>query len=146
MKIYMAGPLFTTAEREFNAALAKALRAAGFEIWLPQESEQQADSAKSIFDIDVAGIDWSELVLGCMDGPDPDSGTCWECGAVFRRKPVVLYRTDIRDESAPLGPFNLMMHQSAALTLDCKWLSTEQVAEKIITALRSLMEKRLVNV
>jgi nucleoside 2-deoxyribosyltransferase len=47
-KIYMAGPLFTTAERDFNAALAAQLRAAGHEIW-PQESEQRDATALSIF-------------------------------------------------------------------------------------------------
>jgi nucleoside 2-deoxyribosyltransferase len=49
-----------------------------------------------------------------MDGPDPDSGTCWECGSVWRRKPVILYRTDIRSVSDPFGPCNLMLHQAAA--------------------------------
>ena len=39
MRIYLAGPLFTTAERDFNAALAAGLRALGHEVWLPQESE-----------------------------------------------------------------------------------------------------------
>ena len=25
-------------------------------------------------------IDWADMVVACMDGPDPDSGTAWECG------------------------------------------------------------------
>jgi len=37
-----------------------------------------------------------QVIERLMDGPDPDSGTCWECGSVWGRKPVVLYRTDIR--------------------------------------------------
>src|ERR1700694_2816055 len=48
MRIYLAGPLFTTAEREFNAALAAGLRALGHEVWVPQESEQQQTTAKAI--------------------------------------------------------------------------------------------------
>jgi nucleoside 2-deoxyribosyltransferase len=98
MRIYLAGPLFTTAERDFNAALAAGLRALGHEVWVPQESEQQQTTAKAIFDSDVRGIDWCEVVVACMDGADPDSGTCWEVGSVWRRKPTVLYRTDIRSE------------------------------------------------
>jgi Nucleoside 2-deoxyribosyltransferase len=88
----------------FDAALAAGLRALGHEVWVPQESEQQQTTAKAIFDSDVRGIDWSEVVVACMDGADPDSGTCWEIGSVWRRKPTVLYRTDIRSESLPLGP------------------------------------------
>jgi nucleoside 2-deoxyribosyltransferase len=105
MRIYLAGPLFTTAERDFNAALAGGLRTLGHEVWLPQESEQQQTTAKAIFDSDVRGIDWCEVVVACMDGTDPDSGTCWEVGSVWQRKPTVLYRTDIRCESLPLGPY-----------------------------------------
>ena len=35
MKLYFAGPLFTTAERAWNAEVTAALRAAGHEIFLP---------------------------------------------------------------------------------------------------------------
>jgi nucleoside 2-deoxyribosyltransferase len=52
------------------------------EIWLPQESEQRDATALSIFATDVQGIDWCEVIVACMDGADPDSGTCWECGSV----------------------------------------------------------------
>ena len=130
-KLYLAGPLFTTAERDFNAALARDLRELGYLVFLPQESEQRPPvTAGSIFDGDVAGIDWADAVVGNMDGPDPDSGTCWECGSVFRRKPVIVYRTDIRDET-PFGPFNLMMHVPAAKVLDCKWRTVAEVASMI---------------
>jgi nucleoside 2-deoxyribosyltransferase len=138
MRIYLAGPLFTSAERDFNAALAAGLRALGHEVWVPQESEQQQTTAKAIFDSDVRGIDWCEVVVACMDGADPDSGTCWEVGSVWRRKPTVLYRTDIRSESLPLGPYNLMLHQAADRILDCRWVSVGKIAEEIHAALGSL--------
>ena len=128
----------TTAERDFNVALAAGLRALGHEVWVPQESEQQQTTAKAIFDSDVRGIDWSEVVVACMDGADPDSGTCWEVGSVWRRKPTVLYRTDIRSESLPLGPYNLMLHQAADRILDCRWVSVGKIAEEIHAALGSL--------
>jgi hypothetical protein len=99
MKLYFAGPLFTTAERDFNAALAAQLRRAGHEVFLPQEAEQRNATAGAIFAGDVQGIDWCDVVVACMDGPDPDSGTAWECGVVYRRKPVILYRTDRRSRS-----------------------------------------------
>jgi nucleoside 2-deoxyribosyltransferase len=138
MKIYMAGPLFTLGERMFNAELASRLRAAGYEVFLPQEIEQRDATSKTIFYVDVVGIDWCDVVLGCMDGPDPDSGTCWECGSVFRQKPVVLYRTDIRQEAPPFGPYNLMLTQSAERVLDLQWKDIDTVAALIGAVLEAL--------
>jgi nucleoside 2-deoxyribosyltransferase len=37
MKAYLAGPLFTTPGRVWNAGVTAALRAAGHEVLLPQE-------------------------------------------------------------------------------------------------------------
>jgi len=55
------------------------------------------------------GMDWSEVIVANMDGPDPESGTCWECGYAYGKKPILLYRTDFRQAGdAPNTPFNLM--------------------------------------
>ena len=83
MKIYMAGPLFSTAELAFNAALARELRGRGHEVFLPQEHEQRKDLPRAIFESDVRGLDWAEVVVACLDGPDPDSGTSWEMSRVW---------------------------------------------------------------
>ena len=96
MKIYLAGPLFNAAEREFNVKLANLLRKYGHEVWLPQEHEQREQSAAEIFKKDVEGLDWAEAVVANMDGPDPDSGTCWECGYAYQKKPVIVFRSDFR--------------------------------------------------
>src|SRR6266478_2354695 len=48
MKIYLASPLFTTAEQEFNRALSRALADSGHEIWLPQEHEPRSKTARAI--------------------------------------------------------------------------------------------------
>ena|SRR5436190_12404778 len=136
MRLYLAGSLFTTAERDFNAALAALLRAKGHEVFLPQEQEQRDTTAGDIFDSDVGGIQWSEAVVACMDGADPDSGTCWECGFAYASdKVVILYRTDIRSEADPFGPYNLMLHQAADSVLDCRWKSVREIAEMIGEAL-----------
>jgi nucleoside 2-deoxyribosyltransferase len=139
MKIYLAGPLFTTAEREFNDRLARELRRLGHEVWLPQESEQRAMTPKEIFVNDVRGIDWAEAVVACMDGPDPDSGTCWECGYSYGKKPIVIYRTDFRaaDEHEE-APYNLMLTESADLRLDLPFADSAVVATRIDQALREL--------
>jgi nucleoside 2-deoxyribosyltransferase len=139
MKLYLAGPLFTTAECDFNRDLAQRLRAAGHEVWLPQEHEQRSKSAKEIFAKDVEGVDWAEAVVANMDGADPDSGTCWECGYAYKKKPVIVFRTDFRvSEEAGKGPYNLMLTQSATLRLDLAFADRETIARRIDEALRSL--------
>ena len=83
MKIYFAGPLFTTAEQEFNRALGRALADSGHEVWLPQEHAPREKTARAIFDKDLEGLKWAEVVVANLEGPDPDSGACWECGYAF---------------------------------------------------------------
>lgn len=112
-RLYLAGGLFTMAEREFNVRLARACESRGFEVWLPQEHEPREQTAKAIFDIDVEGILWSDIVVANMDGGDPDSGTCWEVGFAYQKRPIICYRTDFRNTSDFTGsPYNLMMSQS----------------------------------
>lgn len=143
MKIYLAGPLFTTAEREFNVKLADLLRAAGHEVWLPQESEQRDKTAQEVFRKDVEGIDWADVVVANMDGPDPDSGTAWECGYAYRKKPVVLYRTDFRAADEPgKGAYNLMLTESASVHFESPFTNTEGIASRICQILRTVSTKR----
>jgi nucleoside 2-deoxyribosyltransferase len=135
MKVYFAGPLFTTAERAWNAEVAAALRVAGHEVSLPQEHEPDLD-AHGIFATDVAGIDAAEGLVAIMDGPDPDSGTCWEVGYAYGKlKPVVLVRTDIRSMAGDAGKYNPMMAESAAVRLDLPAASTTEVVSAILAAL-----------
>jgi nucleoside 2-deoxyribosyltransferase len=139
MKIYLAGPLFTIAERHFNEELASLLRAC-HEVWLPQQNEPRELTAAAIFAKDVEGIDWADVVVANMDGPDPDSGTCWECGYAYARgKPVFLFRTDMRSASDFEGsPFNLMLSASAVSTTVVKFDQTiSHLALKIIDALEN---------
>src|SRR5215212_5064631 len=95
VRVYFAGPLFSAAERDWNASLAGRLRAAGHEVFLPQDQEKGKDAA-GVFATDVGGIDWADVLVAIMDGPDPDSGTAWERGYAYGKRPVVLVRTDIR--------------------------------------------------
>jgi nucleoside 2-deoxyribosyltransferase len=135
MKLYFAGPLFTTPERTWNAEVAAALRAAGHDIFLPQEQEPGKDGP-GIFATDVGGIDWADGLVAVMDGPDPDSGTCWEVGYAFGRgKPVVLVRTDIRSLAGNAGDYNPMLTQAATARIDLPAGSTTEVIGAILEAL-----------
>lgn len=140
MKIYLAGPLFTTPEQEFNRQLCTALQDAGHEVWLPQEHEPRERTARAIFEADVAGLDASDVVVANIDGPDPDSGTCWEIGYAYRKKPIVLYRTDFRQAGdAVNAPVNLMMSESADVVIVVPLAAPEEIASKICEALQLLV-------
>jgi nucleoside 2-deoxyribosyltransferase len=137
MKLYFAGPLFTTPEREWNAEVAAALRAAGHEIFLPQEREPGKDGP-DIFATDVGGIDWADGLVAIMDGPDPDSGTSWEVGYAFRKKPIVLVRTDLRSMAGNVGAYNPMLSQAATIRLDLPAASTTEVVGGVLQALERI--------
>jgi nucleoside 2-deoxyribosyltransferase len=138
MKLYFAGPLFTTAERAWNAEVVAVLREAGHEIFLPQEQEPGKDAA-GIFAVDVGGMDWADGVVAIMDGSDPDSGTCWEVGYTYGRgKPIVLVRTDFRDLAGRSGTYNPMMAESATIRLDMPAASTIEVIAAILEALSAI--------
>jgi nucleoside 2-deoxyribosyltransferase len=140
MRIYCAGPLFSTAECDFNAALAAQLRLHGHEVFLPQEHEQRSDRPDLIFISDREGIDWAQLVLANLDGPDPDSGTCWELGYGYGTdKLIMAYRTDFRlFEGA--DKVNLMMTESSNVVIYAPKMSVQELAEKIDQTIRNRFE------
>jgi nucleoside 2-deoxyribosyltransferase len=142
MKLYFAGPLFTTPERTWNAEVTAALRAAGHDIFLPQEQEP-GKHGPGIFATDVGGIDWADGLVAIMDGPDPDSGTCWEVGYAYGvKKPIVLVRTDLRSMAGSAGDYNPMLTQAATVRLDLPTASTPTVIAAILEALEQIGDAR----
>jgi len=141
MRIYFAGPLFSAAERDWNATLAAELRGAGHEVFLPQEQEPGKD-ASGIFATDVGGIDWADGLVAIMDGADPDSGTCWEVGYAYGKKPIVLVRTDMRRNSGSGGSgYNPMLTESATIRVDAVAAPIDRVARAVLDALARLGER-----
>lgn len=145
MRIYWAGPLFTAAERQWNVEATQLLSELGYEIWLPQEKEPREKTAFSIFEVDKQGIDWADIVVAVMDGPDPDSGTCWECGYAFgKNKPVITVRTDFRNNGdIEDAKFNLMLHASAAVNIYLPFKPTIDVVLLIDKALKQVGAEKL---
>ena len=138
MRIYFAGPLFTAAERDWNATLAAALRAAEHEVFLPQEQEPGKDAA-GIFSTDVGGIDRANALVAIMDGADPDSGTSWEVGYAYGKKPIVLVRTDMRHDAGSGGSgYNPMLTESATIRIDVGPASMDRVVRDVLDALARL--------
>lgn len=141
MRIYFAGPLFSAAERDWNAALAAELRGAGHEVFLPQEQEPGKD-APGIFATDVGGIDWADGLVAIVDGADPDSGTSWEVGYAYGKKPIVLVRTDMRRNSGSGGSgYNPMLTESATIRVDAVAAPIDRVAREVLGALAKLGEQ-----
>jgi len=137
MRIYLAAPLFNSAERDWNAAVVAALRAAGHEVFLPQEQEPGRDAA-GIFAGDVAGIDWSEVLVAIVDGADPDSGTSWEIGYAYRKKPIILIRTDMRSTGSGGFGYNAMLSESATIRIDAVAAPMDRLAAELRQALARL--------
>ena len=103
MKIYLAGPLFTLAERRFNHELGQAIQELikDIVVILPQvETGKMAELPNFVdeaFHFCLKAIDECDAVVGILDGADADSGTCVELGYAYAcKKPIIGLRTDFR--------------------------------------------------
>jgi len=119
-RIYLAAPLFSEAERAYNAALSRLLKEHLFDVYVPQEEGDDShgrdlDEHKRIFAALKKALDDADAVVAVIDGADADSGTAWEMGyAAARGKPVFALRTDFRKVGLHEN-VNLMLEQSATV-------------------------------
>jgi nucleoside 2-deoxyribosyltransferase len=143
MKIYIAAPLFTSAERAWNKQLEQLLIQSGHQVFLPQDNKFAQRTAQTIFEADRALLDAADVVVAIMDGPDPDSGTSWECGYAYGKKPTVLVRTDFRSSGdRQIGPFNAMLLAASDLHYHLPLATAQQVVETLISALAQLASQQ----
>jgi hypothetical protein len=82
VRIYLAGPLFSEAERGWLDAVAARLRAEGWECFVPHETfgELTDLSPDEVFAGDVEGLREANVLLAWLDGPSIDDGTAAEIG------------------------------------------------------------------
>jgi nucleoside 2-deoxyribosyltransferase len=119
-KIYLAAPLFSEAEQEFNKKLENALEGLGFSVFVPQEDSNDTEAAReemdsnNIFKLNVEAIDACDILVAVLDGgTDVDSGTAWEIGYAYaKNKTIVGIKTDFRT-LGPEGLVNLMIEESS---------------------------------
>jgi nucleoside 2-deoxyribosyltransferase len=152
MQLYLAGPLFTQAEREWNRRLASALQDAGHYVFLPQVEVQNLSQldADAIFRIDLDGVRSADALIAVLDGADADSGTCFECGVAHALgTPIVVVRTDFRGggDALPgqkLATVNVMLAQAATaiIALPDPAASFDALASAVICALTALPPPR----
>jgi nucleoside 2-deoxyribosyltransferase len=142
MIIYLAGPLFSLAERRFNEEFAKALEQSFLPsmVILPQDHAakigEAAGFSERMYTFALDAINHSDVVVAILDGADSDSGTCIEIGyAKAKGKKVVGVRTDFRsgeDRGVNLMVANICTHLVIRRSTT---ISLEELAEEVANTL-----------
>ena len=122
-RVYLAAPLFSEAERSYNALVADTLKKHCFEVFLPQESGDNhavrgRDEHRRIFAKNRRAIREADIVVAIIEGADADSGTAWEMGyAAALGKRVIALRTDFRMTGSH-ERVNLMLEEASTVVTD----------------------------
>ncbi len=142
MELYLAGSLFTQAERRWLRELARGLESRDYKVFLPQDQASlpllaDPPDFHGAFESCRDAIDRADAVVAALDGADADSGTAWECGYAYARGvPIVVIRTDFRGgEDRGL---NLMLRRSATAVVEQP--STQEELEPLVAALQRELE------
>jgi len=82
VRVYVAGPLFSEAERLWLDAFSARLRDEGFDCFVPHENfPQLADvSLEDVYRVDTEGLRSANALVAWVDGPMCDDGTACEIG------------------------------------------------------------------
>lgn len=119
--IYMAGPLFSQAEREFLEKMVSVLAKSAnlnplTNFFLPHRDGGElgkGPTRSDIFSLDIDKLNSADAVVALLDGQDVDSGTCIELGYAYARKKRIFglitdFRAYCTDDTEPHRP-NLMV-------------------------------------
>lgn len=92
-KIYIAAPMFSSSELQFNEELANALENIGLSVFLPQRSGYKlvdlmrfmpvAEAVAMIFTRDISEIRNADILIVVLDGRTIDEGACVELGFAY---------------------------------------------------------------
>jgi nucleoside 2-deoxyribosyltransferase len=82
LRIYVAGALFSEAERVWLDGLAARLRDEGFDCFVPHEQfgELKELNPAEVYRVDAEGVRAANVLLAWLDGPSIDDGTACEIG------------------------------------------------------------------
>ena len=104
--VYLAAPLFSQAERDYNLVITHLLEDYGYQVFLPQrdgylafELEGLSDEEKNtkIFRKDYEEVMKADIFFGILDGRVPDEGVCVELGLAYENnKRCYGYKSDCR--------------------------------------------------
>ena len=138
MRVYLAGPLFTAAERRYLAGVRDRLRALpGVEVLWPGDlfvdvdlDAMGASAKRHIFNRCLEELSGSDMVVALLDGTQVDDGTAWEIGYAFARDlPIWGLRTDFR-RAGDTG------HSLVNCMIECACLKIFQDADVLLQNLR----------
>ncbi len=121
MKIYIAAPLFSLAEKKQNEEIDNIIRSCGHDTYLPQrdggcffdcpEFINGRPKDVVIHEWDISALNQCDAVLFVFDGRVPDEGACFELGYAYAKgKRCFGFKTDTR--SLICGVDNLMLTTS----------------------------------
>lgn len=111
MKIYLAAPLFTEAERAFNKELKNNLLNRKIHVFSPWDFCDGL-SNRDIFIACSSKINDSDIMVAILDGSQVDDGTAWEIGYAYSKGiPIFGIRTDYR-KGGEEGLVNCMITHS----------------------------------
>lgn len=140
-KIYLAGPVFSMAERRFNEHLAEEMTMlGGVRSFLPQSIDYRSKES-DVFRQCLHNIDECDIVVANIDGPDADSGTAFEMGYAYRiGKPIIALRTDFR-ASGDTGRGNIMLINGAAQIIECyeRFFDIRRLAKEVHEAVLAVL-------
>lgn len=138
MHIYLAGPLFTHAERAYLAALRDRLRQAIPSVTVTWPGDLfEADhlamlgpkAKEHIFKGCRDAIESATYVIALLDGTQVDDGTAWEIGYAYARGlTIVGLRTDFRQAGDT-------PHSVANAMIECSCLNIVGSADELMEGL-----------
>jgi hypothetical protein len=142
MRVYLAGPIFTHAERAWLDRLAHRVREAGLECFAPHEhlGGTTEPTPAAVYRLDADALRDSGALLAWLDGPIVDDGTAAEIGAFAelvhadptRHRAIVGLVTDLRLERrrgrAPGDGINLFLAGAIEASGRICWSTDEAIA------------------
>jgi nucleoside 2-deoxyribosyltransferase len=127
--LYIAAPLFSKAEREFNSRLCAELERRGYSVMLPQRD--CTGGREEIFRRCLSGIERADILIAVLEGAACDDGTAFEVGYAFALgKRILGLRTDFRNCGEHGARVNLMLEKA------CEKLLTSE--EELFAALEEV--------
>ena len=148
LRLYVAGPLFSEAERSWLDGLAARLRSEGFDCFVPHENfPDLADvTVERVYQVDTEGLRSANALVAWLDGPMVDDGTACEIGMFAELvhsggdhyRGIVAIATDLRlerrrQQSVVGGGMNLFVGGAIE---SCGTIV--HTADEVVAALRAL--------
>lgn len=87
--VYIAGPLFTPAQRNDIEEIGRLCKKLGFKPYMPHVDaglHLKDDPSEKYFKQDLAAMNSADFCIAILDGSDVDSGTAFEIGYLYAKK------------------------------------------------------------